>query len=111
MDLVLGAGSLAHQRGAAGDPAAQRLCVSASGTQTLTSIPAASRSARVRASKRSDFTRAWEIARTSWALATTTLATCGARMRAISIAGPVTSIATSSRGSRLSRSVATRPAE
>ena len=56
MDLVLGTGTLTNERSAPRDPAAQtrRLCV---GDPNL-SIPAASNSASVRASKRSDFTRA-----------------------------------------------------
>jgi len=64
-----------------------------------------------RTSKRSDFARAWEIARTSWALTTMTPAAWGSMIRAISIA-------TWSPGSRLrakssssARSVAIRPAE
>ncbi len=65
--------------------------VSWSGTHTGSSIPASSSRASVLASKRSDFTRACEIARTSAACATTTRPTCGARIRAISIAGPVAS--------------------
>jgi hypothetical protein len=51
--------------------------ICSSGTHTDTSIPAHNNLASVRASKLSDFTLAWEIARTSEALATTTSATCG----------------------------------
>ena len=60
-------------------------------THTAASMSADNNRANVAASKRSDFTRAWLIARTSWALATTTRATCGPRIRAIANAAPVAS--------------------
>jgi len=63
-------------------------------THTATSMSADNNRASVAASKRSDFTRAWLIARTSWALATTTRATCRRRIRATANAGPVASSTT-----------------
>ena len=71
-----------------------------------------------RASNRSVFTRAWLIARTSWALASTTSATCGSRIRAIASALPVASNTTRSsapgspaNSSNAAGRVAIRPAE
>lgn len=93
VDLVLGPGALANQRRPAGDPPAQRPG-GLVGDQTDSSIPAPSSRASVRASKRSDFTRAEEIALTSAELTTTTRETWGRTIRATSIAAPVASRAT-----------------
>ena len=57
--------------------------VRSSGIQTASSDPAASNRANVRASSRSVFARAWRIP-VSRGLTTTTRATCGSRIRAIS---------------------------
>ena len=65
--------------------------------------------ANVRASSRSVFARAWRIP-VSAGLTTTTRATCGSRIRAISHALPVTSSATQSVGHRLGRTAPAPPA-
>ena len=67
--------------------------VHSSGIHTASSSPAASSFASVRASSRSVFARARAIP-VSCGLTTTTRATCGSRIRAISPALPVTSNAT-----------------
>ena len=74
--------------------------VHSSGIQTASSSPAASSLASARASKRSVFARA-RLMPVSCGLTITTLATCGARIRAISAALPVTSNATRSVATRL----------
>jgi hypothetical protein len=88
-----------------------------SGIQTASSDPAASSLASVRASSRSVFARARRMP-VSLGLTTSTRATCGSMIRAISHAFPDTSSATRSSGPRLaannsSRSgvVAIRPQE
>ena len=91
--------------------------VASSGIHTASNDPAARSRANVLASRRSVFARAWRIV-VSDGLTTTTCATCGSRIRAISHAFPVTSKATRSSGhklpansSRRSGLVSTRPAE
>jgi hypothetical protein len=88
-----------------------------SGVHTASSSPAHNSFANVRASKRSVFARAPAIP-VSAGLTTSTLATCGSRIRAISHAFPVTSNATLSVADKLAAYtssaagvVATRPAE
>jgi hypothetical protein len=61
----------------------------------------ANSSARVRASKRSFLTFAWQIARTCIGLASTTSATCGSRILAIASALPVDSSTMRSMRARL----------
>jgi hypothetical protein len=91
--------------------------VHSSGDHTASSSPVASSLASFRASNLSVFARACRIP-VSAGLTTTTRATCGARIRAISHALPVTSNATRSVAARLcanssncSGVVAIRPAE
>ena len=117
VDLVLRARACAHQLRAPRQAAGATRASTASGDHTASSSPAANSRASVRASSRSVFARAWRIP-VSAGLTTTTRATCGSRIRAISHALPVTSNATRSLGARLcanssSRSgvVAIRPAE
>jgi hypothetical protein len=74
--------------------------VHSSGIPTASSSPAASSLASVRASRRSVFARA-RLMPVSCGLTTTTCATCGVMIRAISAALPVTSNATRSVGARL----------
>jgi hypothetical protein len=91
--------------------------VASSGSHKPSSEPEANSFASARASSRSVFARAWRMP-VSLGLTTSTLATCGSMMRAISQAFPVTSSATRSLLPRLcanssSRSgvVSIRPAE
>ena len=84
-----------------------RVC--SSGDHTASSSPAASSRASARASSRSVFARAWRIP-VSAGLTTTTRATCGSMIRAISHALPVTSNATRSAGARLARTTRAPPA-
>jgi hypothetical protein len=69
--------------------------VASSGTQTSLSIPEESSRASIAASKRSDFTRAWEIARVCAASETTTRPTLLSRkILAIAITLPLASSTT-----------------
>ncbi len=74
--------------------------VASSGTHKASSEPDASSFASARASRRSVFARAWRMP-VSCGLTTTTRATWGSMMRAISHAPPVTSTTTRSCGPRL----------